>query len=698
MNFIQTFHETTMKLLISQVGFQPGAVACTVRTLQKSGLVDHVWLLATKATQKTAYRLQQVLEEWDLWVRIQSINYGSGAAETAVEAVHSILDNRKTGQPLPFLDVTPGLHYQTGALSRSLRELDDFRMVYADHQALHQLGTTPQKWQLQDIGTDKLFSLHGLRPTIGQRQENICYEVEFSTATGRVFFNAVAEIQGRLRAILDIDRKNKPLQEARLLKSLLRDSSILNHLHPHVYVLTKDQYARKRLKAYSGFYLPRVKQPPLAQAVAEKLDRAAIWPSPGYHRPGKADTPLTGMQMCKGRGGSGAPLILCLGNDPSSTLTVLFSQQPVHVIICYDQKSLYIQCLAERIRQQAHLLPAGEILFLPTDFLGTGLITEILTIIETLKSSLHNWEVNISPGTKAQSWELGRLPDVALFSLKQSDSVSLSGNKIYPAKQVPLLIQAACCGGRLKPNIEQRTSVLLQRGQHGFLDMMLSFSADKVKERSSLATLQWDVGTEHKSKWKKFPGGKKQYSIRCTGKADQGLLQFTIIRYRQKTGSSTIETREEHGVLPGPIKTGCWVEPLVAWAFLRHHRKLIDEVIIGLEWDWLDILPTPEEIHRTEIDIVLHWRNKIVAISCKTAVSRQDLSNKKEEIIAVARTGLGRFCLPVLVYPMKKDCNKNSLRSERRSRLLEIPLSCLNDPGFLKSALDSFAEHQRTTA
>ena len=688
-----------MTKLISQVGFQPGAVACTAYTLRKAGLIDQTCLLVTKESLAFIDTLAKVLLGWGITTQIVQIGYGNSYDSEPIrleKAVTTILDSNNTDTP-PIIDVTPGLNYQIGLLSRSLRDRDDYIPVYAGYRFLHQLGKSEKRWPLQDISTDCLFRLHGLKPVVGRFEGNVWRDIEFENTKNRLKVDAVIEIRGKLRAVVDLDRSGNPLQEARRLKRLLRVPAILNQLQPHFCITTRNPIARKRLQAYSGFYLPESSTEDLTDWIVKKMHLVDSWPLPGYKAAGKGEFRLEGRQMVKGGGGHGPPLVTCLGNDPSATLVAIHNQRPSHLILCYDQSTPYIQCLAGRLSHLAAKLPVEEILFEPTNQRGTGLIDQLLSVISRIKSRPENWLVNITPGTKAQTWELAQLPGTSLYSILHGDSVPLLGRTktIFTSQATPLLTQATCCGGRLKPSCEKKTAELLNNGQKEFLEIMLSFISEISKKLSILAELQWAPGKEFSSIWKSTTGGRKQFVVRCTG-AGSGYLSFTVSRFFRKHGDKVSTETKYKGFLPGPVKTGYWLEPLVAYAFIRHHSKLINEVLIGVEWDWLDVKPTRNSSFRTEIDVILLWRGKPIAISCKTSLKKGRFT-AREEITAVARTGLGHFCLPVLVYPMKENQIENEYEPKIENGVLEIPISRLSNAAYLKNALDTFAGFQHTT-
>lgn len=110
-------------------------------------------------------------------------------------------------------------------------------------------------------------------------------------------------------------------------------------------------------------------------------------------------TPMS-LQSGAGPSGSQGTLALFLGPDPSATLVSLYTHQPGHAIVLYDQWSAQVRARARRLNDMAGSLPIGKLTLVPSDRWGRG----TRAVLEAAGVT----SVDITPGSKAQTIALLR--------------------------------------------------------------------------------------------------------------------------------------------------------------------------------------------------------------------------------------------------------------------------------------------------
>jgi len=409
------------------------------------------------------------------------------------------------------------------------------------------------------------------------------------------------------------------------------------------------------------------------------------WQSPAPVEDGGAPPEAT-----EGHGGDGPPLLICLGNDPSATLTGLYSQRPRQACILYDAQTPYVVALAKRLSALGGELPVGTVQFVPTRLRGGSITTDL---VRTLFSRPEDVWANVGPGSKAQAWALGRLEHVRLCSLenrKRQVAVCESGapdHACVPQSRWALpatLVQAECAGGRLAALALDNEALAKQRNFYGLLARYIGRYAFfdsgmfPMKSRSSKS-------------------GKQADSIRVS---------------RLPTGEGyavqvTFKGRTQEGQLKAPTESlGMWLEEVVAAELLAAGGR---DAVAGIRWKHLyERQGRDKDEFRTDIDAACQWQGAFVAASVKTylpvhkdpAVVEQTLDDWRQEILAEAKACFGRYCLPVLVRPLPRAATdlERVLGEFRLHGVLELGICRLADTAYVRQLLNAaFGDRQTST-
>lgn len=367
-------------------------------------------------------------------------------------------------------------------------------------------------------------------------------------------------------------------------------------------------------------------------------------------------------------------MIVALGNDPSATLLAICSHRPRQVLLCYDRKTDFVRALAGRFVEKAKDLPFNTLSLVPSDHLGNSLKKSLPQWIGD--SGERHWYANTSPGTKAQAWSLASIAGVEVCTLNTSTSKveSIDGKGLFDFSPPSILMQAFICGGpldqrRLKTMNELRRLALPYRE---FLRVMAQVVV-------------------HLAERKQF-GGVSLMALK-------GRKGEFIVDYEVRGDTTEVTVRKDgklySGKLPGQPNEGFWLEPIVAYALYEAGKDLVSDLAFPLSWHELRREEYRGPFPRTELDAALRWRNSFLAVSCKANFPDEEhYWSARDEVVGVARTNLGRFCLPILVGPVPFQGRSVS---DVSGRLLEIPLRRLDDRDYLRNAIEDYILQQRTT-
>lgn len=674
-----------MSTLVTLVGKQPAAVATTVKTLIKKANLKHIILLYTQGTQDEHTRLTGYIET--IKRDFNGLKIESSVIETDLAnpsgypfAWNIILEKIKNGQlPEPvYYDTSPGLNYQVALISYHLQTVEKIIPLYADYKNLYNLNTS-ESWQLENIGFQELLDLYGLKSDkYPSSSHDIVEEVTISGGAFPLTLLGACEKSGRLyglykiwrnHSLRDQEKEKKRLkQEARKIEAILESPAFLNHLQPRIIVWTNYTPGAHRLRAY-GIQTLNENTPfdNIIREWKEKLDQP-----PGSFLPGGGETTVERKEVLQNPEGKwrGKNLILALGTDPSATLLAIFTHQPEELVILFDKDSAWIKAIAGRIKQSVMKIPAKRITFWPMGLLGN------IEEVEKLKSLLRSggWIVNITPGTKSQTWKLARLNNVEIWSLNTQKRAATRLTSIenhfdiQPFSFPPISLQACINGGILRDEGLADKEV---RDQIPFFTTVVDLIA-KEAQRHPRGGVKFDLPW---AQGKRFPKNGDRY-IKCK-ELDNDKIIFEIPNGQAVT-SGIIRCDD-------PNDPGKWLEEPVAAAFILAAGSEIKEMRLGVKWNWLNNKQVGNHF-RTELDIILQWNGHFIGISCKRSGGlEEDLENYRNEIMAEARAGLGRFAIPILVrgnipYKQAMSVAKESLKDGP----LEIGLCLLNQTDVLK--------------
>ncbi|MBI4531996.1 MAG: hypothetical protein HY709_10815 [Candidatus Latescibacteria bacterium] len=157
------------------------------------------------------------------------------------------------------------------------------------------------------------------------------------------------------------------------------------------------------------------------------------------------------------------------------------------------------------------------------------------------------------------------------------------------------------------------------------------------------------------------------------------------IRYYSDSGG--LETQKGHL----SFGSGFWFEEVVANAFLKIQPK---EVQVGVKWAWpREDLAQPGS-HKDEVDVLVQYKGRFLAVSCKTG-RNISISEAAQEIEAVTLKNLGRFGIPIFIRPeVNVEMISQTIFSGRGTVVLD--LATITDADKLKEMLEDIFDSRST--
>lgn len=654
-----------MKIFVSFVGFQPAAIATALKGWGRAkGPPEKVIFLFTEATREITRRLASKLQEWNLYQQIKPIPVS--------ETNHLAQEVAGATEIVFYAD--PGLKFQV--VQAYFRYFNTATLLHADAEKLRmcRLEGGRERWEeleSVDLGLEQLLALHemmvvpgssSLHPTLQRCLEEqhllplpplIRKNPRFMMRDGWEIapFALTYECRGWLYglAVVDPTTPEERLHQMRDLISLAAKG--LQGLQPRVAVLSPDEYALQR--AREGRLLP------IRCQTRDGKKRLEAWVAGNPPLPGRVPLKTAlpsgsfSLPSTQGQGGSGPPLVGCVGADPSATLLTLVTHRPKRALIFYDHQTLLIQEIAARLHQEMGSLPVGSVEFIPTDHLGR----QVLKRLE-LEAKKPPHQLNITPGTNAQGCALARVALIKkweLWSLNtqagQAQCLTHPNKCPLPFGAPPLLTQARVVGGPLHD--EGKEIEAADRKGLRLLARLLAFWLHATPNASipwhDLSTFWSPLGSIDRNGWVRFQEEKAKVRIDRVG--------------------------------------GYWFEFLVGAALLDAGA---DEVRVGVKWQW----PKRAE-PRTDADVLVRWGYWFLAVSCKVGSVR--LGPALREIEAVASSGVGRFAIPILAKPRTDPTAiKDSLQARKGAVLLDLQI--IVDPERLRETIERIVRVRRTTS
>jgi len=701
-----------MSTLITMVGQQPAAIAATSATLNKNAALKQVILLPTRKTETEYKRVERYLLNS---LQLPPTSIRNSLVTTDIEhpkdehspawvVLGKFLDRYDELDKPVYFDTSPGLNYQLALISYHFRNDSRFEALYADNRKLHNLSNG-HAWDLEHVGFKELLDLYGLEETGGKKPEKegeIVEDVTIRRGEVQIPLVYACERHGRFYGLWKIWQKenlegeaqkieaHNNKQEARKIEALEETPNMLNYLNPELVAWSNNDWIGHRLRA-SGIRVLEETGGNKKKAENEFIQKLSE--DPGKVLPGAAETPMDLERppiLEKNEHGSwdGDNLIVALGSDPSSSLKAIFTHKPEKLIILVDKKNPTVCTLAARIQEQLPNVPAKEITFWPTDMIGK--IEYEDRFREVLQKG--SWSLNITPGTKAQSWQLSRIPvdGLGLWSLweRQQKSVPLAGHSQDRRIQygfAPILVQAAIVGGRLSAEGIPKSELLQKKS---LLSNMSKVIAKIVANTSKGWTdsSQWPIDKDNP--WRagvRICHNERNY-IKCLKVDSRGeKIEF----------EASCDGKIETGWIKSRPGEGHWFEEVAAGAFLDAGGAEIQDIRVGLRWDWLHKEPN-KRAFRNDLDVSVLWKGQYIGVSCKTG--KVNLDEEGPAIVAVTRTGLGRFGISVIIRKGIKP--RDSYRyAQETSRIepMELGMSLLGDRGAINRLMVMLLSMRRKT-
>lgn len=676
-------------ILVSLVGNQPGAVAVTTNTLcDLPGVgLSRVILLPTSKTLTCALKLKELFERWKLETRIIKVDISvlsnsESLLPTPQEAIRCILSEHDN--VLVYFDISPGLNFHLAAIAQQIgTRIEQSRMhpLYSSDTYLHDLANN-DKHELKDIGLHELLALYDLESEIDKVYSNgICQGVRLKNENDLVLeLDFCCEYRGNMLGVKRISGQDRRQlnDESRRLLALIRDPRMLNHLVPRIFVITPDKWIRKRFLA-CGVDVLREDRQDLVKKNKKQLKiilEGIKVPEPGSRTFSEDALLSRSIKTLTGQGvpHPGAPnpdLLVCMGNDPAATIQSIMAHQPRTCYLAYDKETPYVKELTGRLCLASRMMPVNQLVPVQTDILG---------------SNLKNWQspasnniasdellLNVSPGTKAQCWNLSSANKGSIFTLINRDKRSspLFGTHYFPYTRIPVKLQAEICGGTLSQKGTALEDLLFDKP---WLELMLEAVKETLikKQHISLQSLE---DSQH--------GPRVQTQL-----LENDQIKITV-NDGQKSHEKTCRGKD--------INQGFWLEPVVAYGLWRAGGDDIWDMHLNLGWSWDQFANESSEAYfHSELDVGINWKGVFLGVSCKQGYHgnnhAEELERARTEVIGVTRYGLGRLSLPVLVGPKVSDASKDPQDS-----LLELSIEDFLDPEDINKRVNSFIKSQSTT-
>ena len=643
---------------ISLVGYQPSAVAVPLASwIAANPKPSEAVLLATEKVESTADRLKTWIQETYqipcVCLPISSNQVLQDEVLTFSKTIKAFLQEN-SDQPIIF-NAQPGLNAHVVILAQALDEGSIFLHPMVDKLYTCQILRGQEQWgeiEHVDIGLKELLELYDMQfSTTGDFHDlirkvfnedipaNVYRGLEFSGT--QIKFDLAFEKAGFLYGLRVVEGENS-LQQIRDLRRIQNE---LRGLQPQIAVLTPKDSILARART-AKFLAINSRTEPGRKRFRKWIKREVL--PPGLETSSKIQLSQKPLQeVFSAKGGSEAPLAVCLGDDPSATLISLCTHKPKQAWLFYDSTTQLVMEVAHRLKDEIRNLPVGEVKFLKTNYLGRKIAT---TGLDNLNEQLR---VDVTPGTKAQGCALARIPNAEIWSLRGDlgKAYCLSNpTKSLVLSAPDILTQARCCGGTLIGSERTQNSL---PGQQGFLNLLARFLVRYLQQHSAKGIGFRDLECND--------GFLKVYSSYAEVKLDNQI----------KKGSLSQQDK----------KGGYWFELLVANAFWAAGA---DEVHRSVKWDW----PKKRQFKRamTEVDVLARFNHRFIAISCKIGADGK-IALPKREIEATARAGMGRFCIPILARPKVSERIINqSIESNMGAVVLD--LRYMAEPEVLSSTLE----------
>lgn len=681
-------------VFISIVGLRPSSVAVTAKTIYKLIKTENsdkepvkALLFATGKTISSSDRLKEFIEKELNWPTEIVHSEDSVIADKISEIINDF------GSIPVFFNISAGLSFVVAKIARMTANSRAFLYpVFAEARKLYSVELPDKRFHplfagvpLENIGIEWLFKLYGVnafwKEVVEIEGKKIFLEMEIKSPADRYSLEVpvACETKGNLRCFTWIN--NKDVFDGRNIKYLIDKTlgysyapNVLNYLRPEFSFFTDSPKVNKELQ-FRGFHVISTKQDVDVNFILTELSlKPDLMEVPLHQKGSYHGKNNVGEDIRISLSGRSKGLVVCLGSEPESTLLALRTHKWDNAIVLFDNNSGYITALADRLKKYfvgIHLWPCSVY----------GSIDRESKFIEIIGRG--EWHCNISPGSKAQSWKLARIfPESRLWSLdtRKRKAVCIfksdRGPDPLPFINVPIRIIAEMNGIYASEKITFDN--LKEKLQ--FLQAMGAFFAEWKRDKNYIIIGEsWSPG-----KLIKLKGGKR---LECTGVGSDQIF-FKLI----------MDGKTYKGSLQGPPDQGNWLEEIVAGVFMLAGGSDVTDACVSLEFKWDDF--NSRKNSRTELDVILRWKEAYIAVSCKLGVPKRMITDVLWEIASEARDKLGRRAIPVLVSghfdDQSEDPEKRALTSAEEGIAVEISISLLDRPEIIRQAVEKAIESKKT--
>lgn len=666
-------------LFVSQVGRQPAAVAVTLAPLIDAGLLSRILLLHTPHTRNFAENLRRWQERRypDLTTSLVPFDAKQDAEELAAVLRRHASDHADS---LVYLNLAAGFSFFWAKVSRLMQGVDNLHPVFSEVDGLIDLVGGNRR-PLTNLGLAELFELHGVKASWkATERAEVVKNLRIFGEDGKTValtFDFAYEKHGGLYVL----RQNVDnLAQAREVLDLLRKAPALNGLQLRILATTAQDAQFRRLRFAGCETLPLYgKNSAPAQARLEEWFAGITLP-PGRVLPASVQEGKRPPFALPGSGGDGPPLLVCLGDDPSATLSAIFSQRPRRAWVLYDKTTPRIVHHAWNMSRVADQFPVGDIRFLPVGagYLAKKVLTEALPIARSAPDLL----ANVTAGSKAQSWAFGQLPNTGLTSINTrprppvvEDLFGDLGFSRVVDPGPPMIVGRVIGGEGVQPRLTEREL----RDNRALLKGMARCLA---------------LGSDPRGNFF-FCDPKKPMKRKCASLQLNSEWKKDRIRLRLTENGKVVEGSFSAPMEKGKMKAD-WLEDVTGWAFLEAGGQ---DLCVGMTWPWGSLLQ--KKFHRTEIDVVFTWRHIHVVVSVKALpLTGQKRVDKCTEVRAMTKECFGRFALPVLVFyaPAEENFEAEALAALKNTDVLQLPASTLTHTRRIADLLDAALASRSTSA
>lgn len=361
--------------------------------------------------------------------------------------------------------------------------------------------------------------------------------------------------------------------------------------------------------------------------------------------------------------GSGKVLYTSVGPNLLPTLAAVLTHAPDEVRLLYTPSEHQVVELIQSITAGKTFLNVSRITFVPVTFTGEDIL-ELLPPDSSMRV-----EVNITPGTKAQSAFLAlwaKENGFETFSINRSTAeiMSLAGNGskpvILPAASEYLELSGVDLKSEgCKPDAAAAEILTFLRGMLASGKSMQGFSYHRVNLRDGRSLIP----------------DREKMTASIVSAQGKDLVTF---KHLQKTKEGKI------------VREGFWFEPVVGTAVMEGGADLV-EVNIKTAWServsrWIK----NKDDHMSEVDVTAIYKGDYHVFSCKLSSSGDKLMRDVAD--AEAQTFIfGRMAIPYLVVLGYED------EPKLHDNVWVFGYRTLLDPVKLRELLDKGRETRRTT-